>query len=143
MAEEGKGIALAILGIVAVIAVVGLVLLFKGGLTGKGIYGGDLTRGQQYDSGYVRYDTGRVYSGALYVYPERIEDTGGSPVPVPTYDMDYKRTGPIKGNPCPFSPYNDRSSALYADGRECVPGGTDPSTGEVIVEGFEDYLCCI
>ena len=36
MAEEGKGVALAILGIVAVIAVVGLVLLFKGG-TGSAI----------------------------------------------------------------------------------------------------------
>ncbi|MEM4247101.1 MAG: hypothetical protein QXR48_03895 [Candidatus Woesearchaeota archaeon] len=34
MAEEGKGVALAILGIVAVIAVVGLVLLFTGA-TGK------------------------------------------------------------------------------------------------------------
>ena len=41
--EEGKGVALAILGIVAVIAVVGLVLLFSGA-TGKGIYGGALTR---------------------------------------------------------------------------------------------------
>jgi hypothetical protein len=47
MAEEGKGVALAILGIVAVIAVVGLVLLFKGA-TGKfvqpgiaKVYGGD------------------------------------------------------------------------------------------------------
>ena len=30
MAEEGKGVALAILGVVAVIAVVGLVLLFTG-----------------------------------------------------------------------------------------------------------------
>lgn len=39
MAEEGKGVALAILGIVAVIAVVGLVLLFKGG-AGKVSYGG-------------------------------------------------------------------------------------------------------
>jgi hypothetical protein len=38
MAEEGKGAALAILGVVAVIAVVGLVLLFKGG-TGKVTYG--------------------------------------------------------------------------------------------------------
>lgn len=34
MAEEGKGVALAILGIVAVIAVVGLVLLFSGGTGG-------------------------------------------------------------------------------------------------------------
>lgn len=39
MAEEGKGVALAILGIVAVIAVVGLVLLFTGA-TGKWSAGG-------------------------------------------------------------------------------------------------------
>lgn len=35
MAEEGRGVALAILGVVAVIAVVGLVLLFAGRTTGK------------------------------------------------------------------------------------------------------------
>jgi len=39
MAEEGKGVALAILGVVAVIAVVGLVLLFAGS-TGKMVQGG-------------------------------------------------------------------------------------------------------
>ncbi len=37
MADEGKGIALAILGIVLIIAVVGIVLLFKGG-TGAALY---------------------------------------------------------------------------------------------------------
>jgi hypothetical protein len=35
MAEEGKGLALVILGIVALIAIVGLVLLFKGSATGN------------------------------------------------------------------------------------------------------------
>ena len=42
MANEHKGIALVILGIVAVIAIVGLVLLFTGAkeATGNGIYGG-------------------------------------------------------------------------------------------------------
>lgn len=45
MADEHKGIALVILGIVAVIAIVGLVLLFTGAkqaneATGEGIYGG-------------------------------------------------------------------------------------------------------
>jgi hypothetical protein len=40
MAEEGKGLAMAILGIVAVIAVVGLVLLFKGA-TGKYVMGSE------------------------------------------------------------------------------------------------------
>ncbi len=37
MAEEGKGIALAILGIIVIIAVAGMVLLFKGG-TGQASY---------------------------------------------------------------------------------------------------------
>ena len=42
MADEHKGIALVILGIVAVIAIVGLVLLFTQakGATGQGVYGG-------------------------------------------------------------------------------------------------------
>ena len=39
MAEEGKGVAMAILGVVAVIAVVGLVLLFSGA-SGKIVQGG-------------------------------------------------------------------------------------------------------
>lgn len=38
MAEEGKGVALAILGIVALIAVVGLILLFKSGATGDSTF---------------------------------------------------------------------------------------------------------
>lgn len=44
MANEHKGIALVILGIVAVIAIVGLVLMFVQGksATGEGVYGGAL-----------------------------------------------------------------------------------------------------
>ena len=38
MTEQGKGVALAILGVVAIIAVVGLVLLFKGGPTGDSTF---------------------------------------------------------------------------------------------------------
>ncbi len=45
MADEGRGVALAILGIVAVIGVVGLVLLFSGA-TGRGIYGGQMRQGE-------------------------------------------------------------------------------------------------
>lgn len=42
MAEEGKGVALVVLGIVAVLAVVGMVLLFtKAGTTGKYVYSGE------------------------------------------------------------------------------------------------------
>ncbi len=48
MADEHKGIALVILGIVAVIAIVGLVLMFVGGksATGEGIYGGAIKQVQ-------------------------------------------------------------------------------------------------
>ncbi len=41
--DEVRGIALSILGIVAILATVGLVLLFTGA-TGMGLYGGELTR---------------------------------------------------------------------------------------------------
>ncbi|MEM4263774.1 MAG: hypothetical protein QW666_02670 [Candidatus Woesearchaeota archaeon] len=45
MAEESRGVALAILGIVAVIAIIGLVLLFKMKATGD-VYGGGLIWGE-------------------------------------------------------------------------------------------------
>ena len=145
MAEEGKGIALAILGIVAVIAVVGLVLLFKGG-TGKVAYstagakvygGGEIAHDlDQYrdPQEFVRYSDNRAYAGANFVYPERHEDTGDSPVPQTTYDSDYKRTGPILDNPCPYPPYTDKTTSLYARGRDCV-GSESP--------GYEEFLCCV
>ncbi len=154
MAEEGKGVALAILGIVAVLAVVGLVLLFKGatgkvaGTVGDKLYGGGgiaHDKDQYQDpEGFVRYSDNRVYSGALYVYPDRIKDSGNG-VPEATYDQDYRRTGPIMDNPCPYPPYTDRVTALYASGRECVPSGMNPTNGEMgrIPKGYEDYLCCI
>ena len=148
MAQEGKGIALAILGIVAVIAVVGLVLLFTG-VTGKyavptdKLYGGGgVTRGgqDQYHDGFVRYVSNRPEYGALYSYDysdefrSRIQDSGDQEVPYATYDASYKRTGPIMDNPCPYSPYTDRVTRLYAQGRECVPSE---------MPNYEDFLCCI
>jgi len=48
MAEEGKGLAMVILGIVAVIAVVGLVLLFKGA-TGKYVMGSEYAQFNPYE----------------------------------------------------------------------------------------------
>ena len=51
MAEEGKGVALAILGVVAVIAVVGLVLLFRG------------ASGQFVQPGYAKVYPGHVVEG--------------------------------------------------------------------------------
>jgi hypothetical protein len=160
MAEEGKGIAMAILGIVAVIAVVGLVLLFKGGATGNvagstagaKIYGGgEIARGlDQYrsDDQFTRYSDNRATHGRLYSYDwsddfrDRIEDSGNG-VPYATYNADYKRGGPVKDNPCPFPPYSDKVTGLYAQGRECLPAGVDPASGEQVVWGYEDFMCCI
>jgi hypothetical protein len=81
MAEEGKGIALAILGIVAVIAVVGLVMLFKGGTGGfVGGYGspkvypghvvqGDTGPGFQYagEGAYVGQQQGDCLSNEFFI----------------------------------------------------------------------------
>jgi len=51
MAED-KGISLVILGIVAICAVVGLVLLFSGAISGRGLYGGGILG----DGGKGTYD---------------------------------------------------------------------------------------
>jgi len=145
MAEEGKGVALAILGIVAVIAVVGLILLFKGA-TGKvagtlgdaKVYGGgEIAHGlDQYrdPEGYVRYSTPRPLEFEEGIFPERMKDSGDNPPPEVVLDQNYRRTGPILDNPCPYPPYTDRVTPLYASGRECV-GSESPQ--------YADYLCCI
>jgi hypothetical protein len=87
MAEEGKGVALAILGIVAVIAVVGLILLFTGA-TGNASMGISKTYG-----GVNRYEdfpylvdrtTGGMAStagnpDAIY-YPEGFYDSESAPM---------------------------------------------------------------
>lgn len=156
MAEEGKGVALAILGIVAVIAVVGLVLLFKGA-TGKVAYttdgakvygGGGIAHGlDEYTDpeGFVRYSTNRVYSGAHFIYPERIEDSGNG-VPSPTYDQDYRRQGPVLGNACPFRPYTRIVTRFYAKGQDCVEQGFNPATEDYVdvgVNNAANEVCCI
>ena len=86
MAEEGRGVALAILGVVAVIAVVGLVLLFKGAGTG----------------GYVA-PFNKLYGGGEFRDdPEPLRFVK-SPVPeqeVPVYYSKRKGYDPQFGNPC-------------------------------------------
>ncbi len=70
MAEEGKGVALAILGIVAVIAVVGLVLLFTGS-TGKYVLP---SVAKVYPGHVVAGDTGPGFQYAgegAYVYDQQ------------------------------------------------------------------------
>jgi len=60
MAEEGRGVALAILGIVAVIAVVGLVMLFKG--TAGQVSQGMLGAAKVYPGHVVAGDTGQGFN---------------------------------------------------------------------------------
>ena len=159
MAEEGKGIALAILGVVAVIAVVGLILLFTGA-TGQVVFqqdklygGGGIAHNQdQYNDpqGYIRNSDNRIYAGALYGdqwsddFRSRNQDSGDSDIPYATYNVDYKRTGPVRDNPCPYAPYSDKVTELYARGRDCVASGYNPNNGEMgrIPAGYEDFLCC-
>lgn len=145
MAEEGKGVALAILGIVAVIAVVGLILLFTGA-TGKVVSsgggakvygGGEITHGlDQYrdPEGYVRYSTPRPYEFEEGLWPERLQDSGENAPPATVLDQDYRRTGPVLDNPCPYPPYNDKVTGLYAEGRDCVPSEAP---------GYEEFMCCV
>ncbi len=69
--EEGKGVSLAILGIVAVIGVVGLVLLFTGA-TGMGLYGYGLAK--LYPGKVVKGETGQGFpylGGDEYVAEQR------------------------------------------------------------------------
>jgi hypothetical protein len=159
MAEQ-KGVAMAILGIVALIAVVGLVMLFSGA-TGKSVnpsygdklYGGDLTRGPMYEDGFVRYSTNRLTSGPLYGYMygdedfrARNQDTGNASAPYGEYDTDYKRTPPILNNPCPFPPYSSPTTLQYAQMDHCIPIGYNPENKEqydVGVNRYNTQVCCI
>ena len=154
MAEEHKGVALAILGIVAVIAVVGLILLFKGAATGNIVApgaklygGGGINHGtDQYTSDYKRYADNRVYAGALYAGNIQYEDTGGQPVPTATIDSDPKRTGSVINNQCPFPPYLVPTRTDDAGVRTCIPSGYNPETGEQVEIGVtrrERQLCCM
>ena len=86
MAEEHRGIAMVILGVVAVIAVVGLVLMFVQGkaATGQGIYGGAIK--------YVEYPywTGRGV-------PQNVP--GMDYIPGKTSDQDMTTNWNFYGSP--------------------------------------------
>src|SRR3989344_7563193 len=74
MAEEnGRGVALAILGIVAVIAIVGLILLFSGAKkTGQVVFAGDKLYGGSLSDVEYPYLENRPVKG-VPVTPEGIE----------------------------------------------------------------------
>jgi hypothetical protein len=108
MAEEGKGVAMAILGIVAVIAVVGLVLLFTGA-TGKGLYGGELTR----VPGVDLYEKGE--EPVRYTSPVPVTEGG-------TYYSHRPAWSGLERDPCPGADYYVAMTANAAGARtDCVP----------------------
>jgi hypothetical protein len=75
MAEQGKGLALVVLGIVAVIAVVGMVLLFsKAGATGKYVY----------EAGYAQFNPNEV-----------CEQRVGCPLKAVEGGIYYSSSGPL------------------------------------------------
>jgi hypothetical protein len=123
MAEEGKGVALAILGIVAVIAVVGLVLLFKGA-SGQGVYGGAMRQGESEIRPYGEHPGRYVTPVPAEIFPEG------------AYYDGYKGTDrawwEYRRNPCPDAGYPAIQDPASVGGRQdCVPSA--------VRQGF---LCC-
>ena len=115
MAEEGKGVAMAILGIVAVIAVVGLVLLFNGA-SGKGVYGGEMLQSWENPFRQPGESPGRYTS------------------PVPNSEggtfYRYRKGWPGLSNDqvrdwCPYEGYKVVASIVEMGGRQdCIPSAT-------------------
>ncbi len=147
--SEGRGVALAILGIVALIAVVGLVLLFSGRLTGKvvtnDIYGGyganklysggyraqgDAPRGpvgypEEYKGGYVSNpNQGSWVKGVPQTWEgQEVVAIGGSQATARV---------PTKFTTCPagLDRMGSREMQSLDDDEysRCVPGGFDDSS---------------
>ena len=78
---EEKSIALSILGIVAILAVIGLVLLFKASATGNASY---YVQGGQFSefgrSGYGDYGVNEQYEGAGNYNPRYYIQGQGAPI---------------------------------------------------------------
>jgi hypothetical protein len=125
MAEEGKGVALAILGVVAVIAVVGLVLLFTGTTGG--------------------WSMGGPGNAKLYTRQSMIDYAAGpADVENPYYAFDYENyqgvslsrqaTGKYTSAGGAWNPANVHGESPY--GASTEPGdvpyaGTDPYTYQI------------
>ncbi|MEM4239991.1 MAG: hypothetical protein QXM31_00845 [Candidatus Woesearchaeota archaeon] len=128
---DEKGIAMAILGIVAVIAVVGLVLLFKSA-TGMGLYGGELTR----VPGVDLYEKGE--SVPRYTSPVP-SDEGG------TYYQYREDWAGLERDPCPYTDYYVSTTASAAGARsDCIPSAITYGMvccrpgGRAYAEGYYD-----
>ncbi len=128
MADE-RGIAMAILGIVAVIAVVGLVLLFTGA-TGEGIYGGPLTR----TPGVDLYEKGE----SVPRYTSPVPTTEGG-----TYYQYRQGQYGLERDPCPNNQYFVAQTANQAGARDdCIPSTENygivccMATGRAYAQGY-------
>src|SRR5574342_194589 len=120
MADEHKGIALVILGIVAVLAIVGLVLLFtqSKSATGEGIYGGAI-KGIEYPN-WVGRGVPRNIPGAI---------PGDSWMPGTTESNDLQTHWNWEGNPKRAPPgggIGDIPAPLIKCGQGCFLTSIDP-----------------
>jgi hypothetical protein len=129
MANESKGVALAILGIVAVIAVVGLVLLFKGA-TGKVV-----------DTS-MTFPNAKVYGGALKgeQYPNLVKRAIGFPNgPASPGGYDSSIEGTVTEDQLPFQGSElggtfaprtaHRGIRNIPSSQSCAAGSSDPGYG--------------
>ncbi len=143
MADERKGIALVILGIVAIIAIVGLVLLFtnaKKGATGQGIYGGAMKEiSYPY---WVGRGTPANRPGEEYLWPSTASkdltthwNYYGSPKRDPKSDVPSALTK--CGNRGFLISYNDNQRAYYENIRDFTVVETGDKAGLCVYPG--DY----
>src|SRR5574341_1000895 len=119
MADEHKGIALVILGIVAILAVVGLVLLFtqNKSATGQGIYGGAI-KGVEYP-----YWVGRGVPRNLA--PQGPGQENPAWIPGTTYGNDMHTNWNWEGAP-KRSPIVDIPSPMIKCGQNCFLTSIQP-----------------
>jgi len=120
---ENKSISLVILGIVAICAVVGLVLLFSGAMSGKGIY----VFGEGGKGTYSRYVKP---SGDVQTYT-------GPRIGGITHDESYYASSPATANQR-VQPYSTASQGT----NPCTPGHQDHSP-QWLIYIFSDDCCRI
>lgn len=135
MAEEGKGVAMAILGVVAVIAVVGLVLLFKGG-TGSFVQGygapklypghvvsGEVGPGTNYlgEGAYVARQQGDCLSNEVFIQEENWKYDMNRCRPGSARVETYQRNGKFFGAP---------DNTIVVSGSCCLKPNDAVPTGE-------------
>jgi hypothetical protein len=131
MAEEGKGIALAILGVVAVIAIVGLVLMFakmkaSGAATAAGLYGGGGVEGHAY---YV-YSQDRLLRAGVDAPAGSIETVRGA-----------WKTGGVAGQGQYIPTTLNINSNVPID--DCYTMSQQAGVGDPALKGYQGYIASV